>query len=139
MKKWIWILIPMVIYSCQQTNDNIVGDWVVQSRFYQARYQIFEDAGQWNALVLHYDDGTTRYKYDGIEKRFAFTGLKKYKTVYVDGLSGATKSAETQQKTIEISKKSKDTIEVTTYSLNKPIVELWVRKNIKNGKENHSN
>jgi len=139
MKKWILIFIPIIIYSCKQKNDNIVGDWIVQSRFYQATYQIIEDDNQWNALVLHYNDGTTRYKYDGIQKRFAFKGLTKSKTAYVDGLSGATKSSGAKAKTIEINKKSKDTLEVTTYSMNKPIVELWVRKNIKNGKENHSN
>ena len=133
------IIIPIIIYSCKQTNDNLVGDWIVQSKFYQASYQIIEDNGQWNALVLYYNDGTTRYRYDGIKKRFAFKGLTKGKTTYVDGLSGATRSAEAQQKTIEISKKSKDTLEVTTYSMNKPIVELWVRKRIKNGKEDHSN
>ena len=129
MKKCLLlVIIPLFFYTCSPTEDQLSGDWELISRFYQGIYQIKKEDNKWNALVLYYNDGTTKYKYDGSKKHYAFKGLTNKDSSYVDGISAATTSTYDKPKTIEINKRSEDTLEVTTYSMNKPIVELWVRK-----------
>lgn len=128
MKKWIIAGYLLSLFACQNPIDTIVGEWRANSAFYQATYEIIAEEDHWNGQVLYYHDGTTKYRYDGRGKRYLFTGLKKSDGQYIDGISGATATGN-QLKSIEINKKHEDTLEVTTYVMNKPIVEIWTRKN----------
>ena len=127
MKQLLFFLFLWMLSACQNKADDMVGIWKVNDRFTKASYQIEQDGRYLKAFVLAYDDGTTQYKFDGSKKHYAFTGLKHKKGVYVDGVSGATSKTE-NPKNYAIKKKHKDTLEVTTYILNKPIIETWIRK-----------
>ncbi len=115
----------MFLLACNQ-QDNIIGEWKVNSKFYQATFEIMEENDTWNGLVVYYNDGTTKYMHNDTKSRYAFTGLKKEKEVYVDGITAAT-SKKGAPKSVEIRKQGKDSLEVTTYIMNKPIVEVWTR------------
>lgn len=78
-------------------------------------------------MVLYYNDGTSKYTYNEKKPYYIFTGLQKGNGIYVDAVTGATSSNQTQ-KTLEIEKKHLDTLEVTTYIRNKPLKEIWIRK-----------
>lgn len=128
MKQWIFLLFPIIMVSCQRQEDPLVGKWKVNSKFYSATYQISEAGNELNGLVLSYNDGTSKYKQGDEKQYFVFTGLKKESELqYVDGISGAT-SKKDAPKSIEIKQINKDTLEVTTFIMNKPLTEIWTRK-----------
>jgi len=129
MKQWLILLFLLIAIACRQQIDPLVGIWKVNSSFYSATYQIMKKRNQLNGLVLFYNDGTTRYKHDGTQQQYIFNGLKKKEDgQYVDGISGATTKNDTP-KNIEIKIINKDTLEVTTFVMNKPLVEFWTRQN----------
>lgn len=123
----MFLILIISLCSCYRQYNDIKGEWKVNSKFYHATYQIIEEDDNLNGLVLYYNDGTTKYTYDGTKRRYVFTGLKKEKNQYVDGISGAT-SKNSTPKSIEIKSKSEDTLEVTTYIMDKPLLEIWTRK-----------
>jgi hypothetical protein len=128
MKKWLLLFsILLLFFSCKKT-DSIIGMWKVKDAFYQATYEILENDDGFYALIHHYNDGTTVYNFDGIQKHYFFTKLKKQGDLYIDGISGATKSKKKKEKNkFTISLKSKDTLEVKTYIHDQPITETWTR------------
>lgn len=128
MKRQMLILCSIMMISCQYQQDSLIGKWKVNSKFLNATYQILEDGDELNGLVLFYDDGTTKYRHDGTKNHYVFKGLKKENEQYVDGISGATTKENNTPRSIEITKKHKDTLEVTTLVMNKPIVEFWTRQ-----------
>ena len=106
----------------------LIGEWKTNSQFYSATYQIAEEGTGLNGLVLFYDDGTTEYVHKDTKPRYIFTGLKKNSnSQYVDGISGATTKNSTP-KSIEIKRRSYDTLEVTTYMMKQSLTEIWTRK-----------
>lgn len=127
MQKWIFIFFLLATMSCSQQEEILLGKWVVHSRFYQASYQILEEEKEFKALVLYYNDGTSKYQYDGSNKHFLFTKLKKKKGQYIDAISGAT-TKEGRGEHLSIHPKNKDTLEVTTYIMDRPLKEIWTRK-----------
>ncbi len=126
MFRMVVVLLSIFMFSCSSRQDSIIGEWKVNSRFYQAVYQIVEENDALSGVVLYYNDGTTKYKYDGLKRRYAFTGLKKDKDQYVDGITGATTKMEAP-KSVEIKKRGRDTLEMTSYIMEKPLVEIWTR------------
>lgn len=114
------------LFSCDRPADELLGTWKVNSKFYKATYEVIEEADEIKALVKYYDDDTFRYSFDSTNVHYVFTSLKKKGDQYVDGVSGATvKNADA--KGLSISIKAKDTLEVTSYVLDKPLVETWTR------------
>ena len=114
--------------GCHNNGGELIGDWKVISNFHKTTCRIQEVEGSLKGLILQSDDGTTQYQYDGIKpQRFLFENLKKRNNQYIDAVSGATtKDGETPSLSIEV--KNMDTLMVTTYSLNRPLTEIWTRK-----------
>lgn len=76
---------------------------------------------------MSYDDGTTSFSDNKLKKpRYVFKSLEHKDSCFVDGTSGAS------QKVSELVIKSKgtDSLEVTSMVMNRPISEIWVRKNL---------
>lgn len=127
MKK-ISLLLLLLVASCADTKDPLEGEWEVRSRFFKARYEILKEDNQLKALVLFYDDGTTVYNYDGTKRHYAYQNLRKKEDIYVDVVSGATKHKESDTMTDHIRMIGNDSLQMITYMMNKPIIDVWVRK-----------
>ena len=140
MGKYLLMLGLVGLITCTsktplQQNNSITGVWQVESKFYAATYKIEQHQRSLQAQVLFYDDGTTRYQYQQGKKHFLFENLKRKKKskkeLYLDGNSGATKK---EGNTHKISSKFKlkpispDILEVTSYVMQQPLTEHWVRK-----------
>ncbi len=109
----------------------IVGIWQVNSRFYAATYEIEYTPKYLQAQVLFYDDGTTHYQYQGGIKQYLFQDLHFKNNQYLDGMSSATQQkpgTAKKQPQFKIKPKGNDTLEVTSYVRQRPLVEHWVRK-----------
>ncbi len=129
MRELVLLLLLLSLISCLTSSDKLLGEWRLVSRFYSATYQIIEDGKELKALVLYYNDGTTKYHYSEGEEYYLFTGLKEKNGVYVDGVSSATKVDEkvASKPNLSIKRIGLDTLEVTTYVREKPKKEIWVR------------
>lgn len=122
------LLAILLCIGCSKSFDkNILGIWQVQSKFYKATYEIIQDNGLIVGKVIYYDDGTTILRETGTDKDIFLKNLKYKNDVFVDAVSGAT---VTKTKTTQLKVKHKDTLEVTSYIHNKPLVEIWTRKQL---------
>ena len=125
------ILVILILSSCSNKGQELLGVWNADSKFYSATYKVYKDGGKLKAMALYYDDGTTHYKYikGKNNKMYLFENLKPKGNVYVDAVSGATKKATPEQLTIKVL--DQDTLAVTSYIMHKPLTEKWFRKNNK--------
>lgn len=127
MKKLSLILL-LLVTSCTDIKDPLEGEWEVRSRFFKARYEIFREDDQLKGLVLFYDDGTTKYNYDGAKRYYVYQNLIKKDSIYVDAVSGATQVKEDHKMIDHIKLIGNDTLQMVTYMMNRPIIDVWVRK-----------
>ena len=105
----------------------MIGIWKVDSKFYKATCEILEENDTVKGVVLYYNDNTTKYKHEvGAPKSYFFNDIKEKNGTYIDAISGATK-IENNNKTATLHLLSKDTLEITTYIMNKPLKEIWTR------------
>lgn len=132
MRKSISLLcLLLILLACSSNKqDELLGLWFVNDPFLKASFEIIEEDGALSAFVLHYNDGTTRYKQaEGQPKQYAFKRLQYKDGLYVDAISGASSKNETAKPSISIEQKHKDTLEVSTYFANQAISNIWIRKN----------
>ncbi len=122
------LLISLALISCQGSDDSIVGDWKVASKFHQSTCRIEKDGEYFNGLALSYNDGTTFYTYNENQPRYFFRNLQKNDTLFVDGISGATSSSADATGQINIYLVSRDTLKMMTKVSNTLIEEIWIRK-----------
>lgn len=128
MKKTILLTLFITVFSCGKTDNPLLGLWKVNSKFYKATCQILEENNEVKGLVLYYNDDTTVYSYkDGQDKNYFFNNIKKHDNVYIDAVSGATKT-EKSNDLVTLNLISKDTLEVKTYLMKKPIKEIWIKQ-----------
>ncbi len=106
-----------------QIDKRILGIWNVQSNFYKATYKIEKKGKKIIGKLLYYNDDTTVLHETNTDKDIFLHDLKYKNGVYVDAISGAT---TTKNLTIKI--KHQDTLEVTSYIIHKPLIEIWTRK-----------
>lgn len=117
----------ILLISCENKSKKLLGSWKTTSEFYNAIYRIVEKDGSIQGIVEYYDDGTTYYKHgEGEEYEYIFKNLNEEGGVFVDAVSGATQS-DSLPKEISIEIKSTDTLEVTTYIMNRPLRENWIK------------
>ena len=128
MKKiLISLIVITIIFSCsEKVDEKIIGNWTVESRFYQATYLITSLGGNTVGKVMNYDDGTTRYRWEGQNPKYIFKNLKSKKGRLVDAVSGAT--TKNSKPNLEIKVMHEDTLNVITYFKNHSISEKWIRK-----------
>ncbi len=127
MKKMLLLVILSILFSCDKKENPLIGTWKVDSKFYKATCNILEKDDYIKGLVLYYNDDTTIYKYEeGKPKNYFFKNLKEKEDGYVDAISGATQ-IKTAEETVKLKLISEDTLEVTTYIMNKPLKETWIR------------
>ncbi|WP_339756607.1 hypothetical protein [uncultured Winogradskyella sp.] len=127
MKMKLSLLLLIMSLSCTQKADVLLGTWRVQSPFYKATCKILEENDSIKGLVLYYNDDTTVYSYkEGEAKNYFFNNLKEKGGQYIDAISGATKTKSSNEKAT-LNLLSKDTLEITTYIMHKPLKEIWVR------------
>lgn len=115
--------------SCKTKENPLLGVWKINSKFYKATCKIIKDENSVKGLVLYYNDDTTIYKYkegDGESKNYFFNNLIEKKGTYVDAVSGATKTDKLEE-AVTLKLLSKDTLEVTTHIMRKPLKETWIR------------
>lgn len=125
MKRYFLFFAFIIIACSTKIDQRIVGIWSVQSKFYKGTFKIEKTGKKLVGKVLYYNDDTTILKETGTEKDIFLHDLKMKDDVFIDAVSGAT--THTENLTIKI--KSKDTLEVTTYIMKKPLVEIWTRNN----------
>lgn len=124
-KVFFFLAITTVLLSCKDKKNELLGTWSVNSKFYKAICFITETEERIKGQVLYYNDDTTVYNYEeGTTKNYFFNNIKEQKNEFVDAISGATKTGEQQ---IKLKLRHKDTLEVTTYIVNKPLTETWIR------------
>lgn len=127
MKKSSVLIILSMLFSCSNDDaEQLYGTWRVDSKFYKAKYEILEVEDEVKAKIKYYNDDTTVIKEDVANPRYILNNLLQKENVFVDAVSGATTSNE---HITEIKPKHKDTLEVITYLMNKPLKELWIRIN----------
>lgn len=110
--------------SCSQNCEPITGEWKVETPFYKASMEILSIDGALKCAVLTYDDGTSRYNNAGKSPYYLANDLKCKGGEYVDGISGAT---PTKNQGLRIEPKARDTLLVTSYVMNKPLIEKWIK------------
>ena len=125
MKKIVFGLLLLLAACSTQIDKRIFGTWNVQSNFYRATYKIEKHGKKIIGKVLYYNDDTTVLNKTNTDKDIFLHDLKYKNNVYVDAISGATKTTS-ENLTIKI--KHKDTLEVTSYINKKPLIENWTRK-----------
>ncbi len=128
MKELLYLFSLLMFAACHQAPP-ILGQWKVNNSFYKATYQIVQADHTIKGQVLHYDDGTSQYHFNGTNPTYLFNNLIKKETVYVDAVTGAT-TLETTQNVNHITLKNQDTLYVTTYIHDKPLEEVWVRQEV---------
>lgn len=127
MRKTFLISIAIVFFSCTKKENPLIGIWKVDSKFYKATCGILEEEGLTKGVVLYYNDNTTVYTHEeGQPKSYFFKNIKEKDGTYIDAVSGATKT-EDSSKTATLHLVSTDTLEITTYIMNKPLKEIWIR------------
>ncbi len=124
MKKIFLILFIFSISCSSKIDQRIIGIWNVESNFYRATYKIEESDKKLIGKVIYYNDDTTVLHETKTDKDIFLHNLKYKNKVFIDAVSGATKT--TENLTIKI--KHNDTLEVTNYINNKPLIENWSRK-----------
>lgn len=116
------VLITFLFTACQSSTENLLGDWRVESRHYNATYRIAQEEAVITARLLYSKDGTSSYDWEKQEPRYRFLHLKQQtKDHYVDATSGATASEP-----LAIEQIAKDTLVVTLAAEKK---EYWTRIN----------
>ena len=115
----------LLFVFCAKAPKEILGTWIVQSKFYKATYKIEKQNKKLIGKVIYYNDDTTILHETGTKKDIFLTNLKYKDDVYADAISGAT---QTNSEDLTIKIKHKDTLEVTSYIRHKPLVEIWTRK-----------
>lgn len=125
VKKYIFFLLALGLACTSKSDDRILGIWEVQSKFYRATYKIEKKGKKLVGRILYYNDDTTVLRETGTDKDIFLTNLTYKKGAYVDAISGATK---TQKESLTIKIRHKDTLEVKTYIMHKPLIEFWTRK-----------
>ncbi|MDY8137987.1 hypothetical protein [Aquimarina sp. 2201CG5-10] len=118
-------VLVLVLLSCSNKKNTLLGTWQVSSTFYKATYQIIEDNGAIKAKVLYYDDDTTIYNYQEKQSYYLFKDLKEKQNRYVDATSGATDTKTRRGISIKII--HMDSLAVTSYVMGKPLTEIWIR------------
>lgn len=125
MRKSLFGLFIFLIGCSSQIDNRILGIWNVKSTFYKATYKIEKQGKKLIGKVLYYNDDTTIIKETGTDKDIFLKNLTYKNEVYVDAISGATK---TNSENFKIKIKHQDTLEVTSYISNQPLIETWIRK-----------
>ena len=125
MKQFL-LIITIILTACSTNIDQrVLGIWKTNSNYYKAVYKIEKSNQKITGKLLYYNDGTTVLHETGTDKDIFIKDLKYKNQCYVDAVSGATKTT-TQSYKIKV--KHNDTLEVTTYIRNKPLIETWTRK-----------
>ncbi|MCL7752149.1 hypothetical protein [Polaribacter sp. Z022] len=124
MKKLFLIIVCLFFMVYSKKNHEIIGLWNVKSNHYKATYKIEFQETKLVGKVIYYNDDTTVLHETGTKKDLFLFNLKKENNIYVDAVSGAT-NTETYATTIK--EKHKDTLEVTTFIMKKPLIETWIR------------
>ena len=127
MKYLIIITIFISLWACsQQIDDTIFGTWIVDNKYYNATFKIFEEKRKIKGQVIQYNDGTSKYSLDEKKPRYIFHDLNYKDSTFVDGISGAT--AKDKAPNIAIKVLHTDTLEVTNYINGHRSMERWIRK-----------
>ena len=116
----------LFLLCCNDNEQLLYGKWQVISNYYKATYEIIKENDSIKAEVLYYNDGTTIIREKDAKTYYVFKDLKASEDLFVDAMSGATKTDDSK-KNIAIKIKHNDTLEVTQYIANKPLKEIWVR------------
>ena len=125
MRKYLFGLLIFLIGCSTQIDERILGIWNVKSSFYKATYKIEKLDKNLVGKVIYYNDDTTIIKETGSNKDIFLKNITYKNDVFVDAISGAT---QTNSENLKIKIKHKDTLEVTSYIMHKPLIEIWVRK-----------
>ncbi|CAM1345655.1 hypothetical protein [Tenacibaculum amylolyticum] len=124
--KHLFLIVILGSIGCSKISDtNILGIWQVQSPYYKATYAITHTKEKLVGKVIYYNDGTTILHETGTAKDIFLKNLKYKNGMYVDAISGATK---TTGNTTQLLVKHRDTLLVTNYVHHKPLTEIWTRK-----------
>ena len=120
------VAISLLLSCSEKVDETIKGNWKVENRFYEATYLVTSLGGKIVAKVLRYDDGTTKYHWDGNNPKYVFKNLKSKDGRLVDAVTGAT--TKNSKPNMEIKVLHEDTLNVITFFKNHSISEKWTRK-----------
>jgi|GEM_PF-1279879 len=126
MKKRTITVLLLIAFSCSPKPDPILGKWRVESKYYRATYNIVEVNDSLQGKVIYYNDDTTIIREEDDGEYFAFKNLKKDDGMYMDAISGATKTKDIKPN-ITLKLRHPDTLDVTTYVRNNALKETWIR------------
>lgn len=98
----------------------------MDSQFYKASYRIEDHSRNQKCEVIYYDDGTSEFRKNESSPYYLFERIKSDngQLVAVDGVSGATVMADR----FILEPLGHDTLQVTSYIGDQPLIENWIRK-----------
>ncbi len=123
MKKWSLIFLVLILTSCGQDAERLLGDWKVNSQYYKATYQFAEEEGEIIAKVLYYNDGTSKYHWNKREPWLLSSKIEQDKPFFVDASTGATQ----QISQIKFQLLAKDSLEMSMTAFNGVSKEIWTK------------
>lgn len=123
MKRFLFLFLIFLVGCSTEIDNRILGTWNVQSKFYRGTFKIEKESKKLIGKIIYYNDDTTILKETETDKDIFLHDLKMKDDVFIDAVSGAT----THTENLNIKVKNKDTLEVTTYIMKKPLVEIWTR------------
>lgn len=106
----------------------MIGEWRTNSEFYSAKYKIHLENDSVRGEVLYYNDGTTIFEKSDSDRKFIFSHLLKEEGVYVDAVSGATKTSDnTNPQMWAIKIRHDDTLAIGQKIGKQTRTEIWTR------------
>ena len=111
--------------ACDSAAPDVSGAWQVENSFYKAIYQLELNEGMLTAMVLNYDDGTTRFVHQGGPGQYLFKDLQWKEGIYVDGMAGATARADSFEFSLQL--QADHTLNVKRQISGKILEETWTR------------
>jgi hypothetical protein len=124
MRKITLLSLLFFALSCTQKPSELIGIWEVKTPYHQAIYSIEESNNNIIGKIKYYNDHTYIYQESGTSKDIFLHKLKRKDSLYIDAISGAT---TTNQEWV-IQRKHTDTLLVTQYIHNQPLLEVWIKK-----------
>lgn len=126
MKYFIGFVLIILFLACStEIDQRILGVWQVKDTYYTAEYQIEYRNKKLVGRILYYNDNTTILKATETDEDIFLNNLKYKKGIFVDAVSGATKTNTAQLKIL-----NEDSLEATFYlNNNETTSAIWTKKN----------
>lgn len=121
----VFLFLSIILTSCAQNHDNIIGVWNVKTDYYQAVYEIVENEKTFYGKIHYYNDGTNEVKEDDGKDNYFLTGIEKKGKQYKNGKMYLPDGSYYE---VVFTLKDANTLELKMTFQGEPYKEVWQRK-----------